>query len=281
MTKPSPELPPAALDPAVPPLPAGVQVPTQRTAPPPSTAMPAQRQNGFGTTALVCACVGIALNLSPMFYVLGVLSGVVAVVFGVLAVRRARPDEASNKRTAIAATVVGGVAIVLGVVQGTVWAISTATPPPAPSATAPVPQTTAPAPTATAPTITIPTPVGPPQAITARTWQLIAKDPAAHVGKHVIVYGHVTQFDAATGTYGFRASADGVVHKPQYGYVDYPTNTVFIGEPSLLTNLVQGDLFRAEVTVMGPYSYATQIGGQTTVPQLAVNKVTVTGSLTR
>jgi hypothetical protein len=54
----------------------------------------------------------------------------------------------------------------------------------------------------------------------------IAKDPEAHKGETIIVYGQVRQFDSATGTDSFRASVDGVVHKPSYGYVDYETNTV-------------------------------------------------------
>ena len=74
----------------------------------------------------------------------------------------------------------------------------------------------------------------PARAITAREWQLIAKDPGAHRGESVIVHGEVTQFDAATGAGGFRANVDGVVHKPRYGFVDYDTNTVLAGSASQL-----------------------------------------------
>jgi hypothetical protein len=62
-------------------------------------------------------------------------------------------------------------------------------------------------------------------AITAREWQLIAKDPGAHRGESV------------------------VVHEPAYGFADYDTNTVLAGTPSQLADVVQGDLFTAEVVV--------------------------------
>jgi hypothetical protein len=47
-----------------------------------------------------------------------------------------------------------------------------------------------------------PTPVvlAPAKKITAREWQLIAKDPGSHIGERVTVYGQVTQFDATIGT---------------------------------------------------------------------------------
>jgi hypothetical protein len=51
-----------------------------------------------------------------------------------------------------------------------------------------------------------PQPAKTPKAITARDWAKIAKDPGSHVGEAIIVYGEVTQFDAATGTQVFRAN---------------------------------------------------------------------------
>jgi hypothetical protein len=105
----------------------------------------------------------------------------------------------------------------------------------------------------------------------------VAKDPASHVGQSIVVYGHVTQFDSATGTSGFLATVDGVLHRPQYGYANYPTSTVLSGDPAALSNVVKGDLFTAEVAVAGPYTYATTMGGQATVPMLTITKLTVTG----
>ena len=130
-----------------------------------------------------------------------------------------------------------------------------------------------------APAVTAPVPTGPAKAITAREWLLIAKDPDAHKGERVIVYGEVKQFDSATGSNGFRANVDGVVHPVKYGYATYETNTVLgAGSGVSLSEVVQDDLFRAEVTVVGSYSYGTQIGGNTTVPMLMITKIEVTGS---
>lgn len=127
-------------------------------------------------------------------------------------------------------------------------------------------------------TTTVKPPPAPPRAITAREWALIARDPDAHIGESIIVYGQVTQFDAATGTTGFRANVDGVAHKVSYGYADYDTNTILTAATSaMLGDLVNKDLFRAEVIVTGSYSYDTSIGGRTTAPQLSVQKIEVTG----
>lgn len=121
-------------------------------------------------------------------------------------------------------------------------------------------------------------PPAPPRAITAREWALIARSPDAHVGEAIVVYGQVTQFDAATGSTGFRANVDGVKHAVKYGYADYDTNTVLSAPTSsLLGDLVNKDLFRAEVVVAGSYSYETTMGGTLTVPKLTVTKITVTG----
>lgn len=129
--------------------------------------------------------------------------------------------------------------------------------------------------TAAAPAASAPLP--PAKAISARDWQLIAKDPASHTGERVIVYGQVTQFDAATGTDMFRGNVDGVEHQADGGFVDYTTNTVLDGDTAALRQVVQGDLFKAEATVTGAKSYDTQIGGSTTVPELTVTKIDVTG----
>lgn len=55
------------------------------------------------------------------------------------------------------------------------------------------------------------------------------------------------------------------------------TNTFLTGDESALADLVQGDEFRAETTVTGPYSYSNQVGGSTTTPQLTVTQLTVIG----
>jgi hypothetical protein len=124
-----------------------------------------------------------------------------------------------------------------------------------------------------------PVALAPAAPINAHDWQLVAKDPAGHAGQRIIVYGNVTQFDTGTGTSAFRANVDGVAHKVRYGYVDYQTNTMLTGDVAALANVVQGDLFTAEVTVTGPYTYQTTMGGQMSAPLLNVTKLTVTGHI--
>jgi hypothetical protein len=144
-----------------------------------------------------------------------------------------------------------------------------------------VPSPGAETPTTTKITLLYQTPPAPPEpakAISARDWALIAKDPSSHTGERIIVYGQVKQFDAATGTSAFRANVDGVAHKVRYGYADYETNTYVSGTADLLKDLVNDDLFRAEATVSGAYSYETTMGGQITVPKLEVTAIKVTGS---
>ena len=46
------------------------------------------------------------------------------------------------------------------------------------------------------------------------------------------------------------------------------------GQSNILTNVVKGDLVTMHVEVIGAYSYDTQIGGNTTVPQFQVNIIT-------
>jgi hypothetical protein len=109
-----------------------------------------------------------------------------------------------------------------------------------------------------------------------RTWELIARDPDAHVGELIRVYGYVTQADSATGIDTIRANVDGEQHGDWY---DYNVNTLLsdVTLPNDLVNVVQGDLFVAEVTVIGSFSYDTQIGGSTTVPLLSLHSIAVTG----
>ena len=90
---------------------------------------------------------------------------------------------------------------------------------------------------------------------------MIAKDPDSHVGESIIVYGEVTQFDSVTGTDTFRANVDGAVHQVTYGFSGYETNTVLTGGGADLSNLVEGDLFEADVVVAGLMSYDNTMGG--------------------
>jgi hypothetical protein len=104
---------------------------------------------------------------------------------------------------------------------------------------------------------------------------LIAKDPDAHIGERYIVYGVVTQFDAATGPEEFLAYVDGIWHADGY---EYPTNTDLVGESVMFEQMVEGDVFTAKIEMIGACTYDTQIGGSTTAPQLQVDSITVTAA---
>ena len=59
-----------------------------------------------------------------------------------------------------------------------------------------------------------------------------------------------------------------------YGFFD-GENTVFTGTAKQLDDLVEDDVFRASVEVLGSYDYDTQIGGETSAPQLQVLSIKV------
>lgn len=138
--------------------------------------------------------------------------------------------------------------------------------------------TTEPVIVATTPTKPIVKP-GPFKTINDRTWALIAKDPDAHKGEYYVIYGEVTQADTSTGNEVIRANVGGQLREPSYGYVDYPTN-VLLGayNAEVLKNVVVNDLFRADVIVVGTFSYETVMGAKITVPLLYVNSIWVTES---
>ena len=117
-----------------------------------------------------------------------------------------------------------------------------------------------------------------PVALTPRAFALVVKNPDAYVGKHYIVYGEVTQFDSVTGDSIFRADAGATRDPISYGYTEYDANTLFVGDPAMLANVVEGDVFRATVEVLGSESYTTMLGGETTVPKFRLQSISVYGS---
>jgi hypothetical protein len=112
--------------------------------------------------------------------------------------------------------------------------------------------------------------------ISSRDYALIAKDPDAHAGEKYVLYGHITQFDSATGPDAFLANTDAV---RQGDWYEYDVNTLVVAEDaSILSPVVEDDLVKMYVEVVGSFSYDTQIGGNTTVPQVTVRMIEVIGS---
>ena len=102
--------------------------------------------------------------------------------------------------------------------------------------------------------------------IDERGLALIAKDPDAHVGKNLIVYGEVTQYDSFTGKCSMRLSLAHTVMEWTY---DYEHNTIASSgngrsDCPELDPIVQDDIVKIWLTVTGSYSYDTTIGGTAT-----------------
>lgn len=108
---------------------------------------------------------------------------------------------------------------------------------------------------------------GPAQPVTTRQWQLIAKDPASHVGEHITVVGTVTQFDTVTGPAKFLAN---VAATANGGGV----NTMCFGPSAVFTELVAGDSFRATAVVAGTVDYQNTMNATITVPKLVITTLT-------
>lgn len=73
-------------------------------------------RNGFGLTALITGTVGLVFGLLPLTgFWLGVLLGLVAIVFGVLGRGRARRGEATNGGQALAGLICGALALLAGI----------------------------------------------------------------------------------------------------------------------------------------------------------------------
>lgn len=108
-----------------------------------------------------------------------------------------------------------------------------------------------------------------------RTLAQIVKAPDDHLGRQVIVYGQITQLDAATGRCVVRVS---ISHAPQDEWYDYEHNTMgFAGDGEadcpVLDPFVAEDQVKMWVTIGGSLSYDTQIGGSTTVPAYYIDQV--------
>lgn len=192
----------------------------------------------------------------------------------------------------VTTAVVGGVALILLVAglatsgggDGGTGAAST----PSTSATRTVPQAThharhkATAKPTSEPTeepTTEPAKPKPHKHITTRKFRKIAKDPDSYIGKRVIIFGEVTQFDSATGPKTFLADSGAAKKYPEYGFVDYEQNSMFTGTKTQLGGIVQDDLVKVRATCLGSMDYDTQIGGQTTVPLFQVDKIKRYGSV--
>lgn len=127
---PPPEQPPSgAQPPSEPPppgqVPYGYGYPPQGQVPygygPPTSGYPGQvagygprpARNGLAITALVLGIAALALCWTTLP---GIILGVLAIIFGAVALARARTDKVSNKGMAIAGLITGVLGLIIGVV---------------------------------------------------------------------------------------------------------------------------------------------------------------------
>lgn len=194
-------------------------------------------------------------------------------------------DDANPKRDrrnpVVTASLSGGIAVLVlavGVLLGLQLTGSTsddkAPPSPAPTVAASAPN--APAPTVPQePTARRPAPDttrldrSSYESLTAREFALMAKNPDAWAGRKIVVYGVITQFDAATGATTFRADT---AYAPMTNVYDYDQNTLITAyDADMVANFVEKDRVTMYVEVQGSMTYDTQIGGSATVPSLTAN----------
>lgn len=107
--------------------------------------------------------------------------------------------------------------------------------------------------------------------IDERTLSGIAKDPDAHAGETLILYGYVTQFDADTGPCKMRVS---VSAEQQPSWYEYEHNSMAYSgdgnsECSELDDVVADDEVKLTVVLQGGESY-NSLGGYTTVPYFEI-----------
>lgn len=104
-----------------------------------------------------------------------------------------------------------------------------------------------------------------------RTLASIAKEPDAHAGETLIVYGYVTQFDANTGPCEMRVS---VSAEKQNSWLEYEHNSLaFSGDGDSecpeLSDIIADDQVKLSVVVRGGKTYSS-LGGGTRVPHFEV-----------
>lgn len=107
--------------------------------------------------------------------------------------------------------------------------------------------------------------------IDERTLSGIAKDPDAHAGETLILYGYVTQFDADTGPCRMRVS---VSAEQRPSWYEYEHNSMaYSGDGnsdcSELDDVVADDEVKLTVVLRGGESY-NSLGGYTTVPYFEI-----------
>lgn len=153
--------------------------------------------------------------------------------------------------------------------------LATPAPTASPTAVPTIAPTLAPTPKPTAAPTPRPTPKMTYATLSNRAWAKLVKSPDTYTGKGYVIWACIFQFDAATGTEGFLAQAAN--KKLSYWFSD-GENASFTGTAAKLADFVEDDVVYMKVVSEGSYSYDTQAGGNTTVPQFRVVSISRKGS---
>lgn len=225
--------------------------------------------------ALSALIVGIVAFLTGLLPVVGIVIGIAAIALGVLALVRKQ-----SKGMSITGIILGAIAALVSVAMTIGLTAFTANLPRESATSAPAPSQSAeaiePEPSPE------PTTEAPPESTTPdlatftetddRNWALIAKDPDAHVGTNLILYGSIMQFDSATGRCAMLIDTAATQKEMSY---DYAQSVMAVAgdwetECPVFDPLVEDDHVKIWATVVQSFSYDTQIGGNTTVPMVEV-----------
>ncbi|MBU2666348.1 hypothetical protein KOI35_22860 [Actinoplanes bogorensis] len=123
--------------------------------------------------------------------------------------------------------------------------------------------------TAKTPTPT-PTPKKTPtyKGLTSRAWTSIAKNPTAHAGEKIVIYGRIGQYDSRTGSERMLANAS---NTPYENPAVYPV--IFSGDAEMLGAYKVDQMFEAKADVVGWFTFETVKGGTKTVPELRIKSM--------
>ena len=217
---------------------------------PPSPYRPPVGPQPSGALAIISFITGLIAFLAGWVPFLGLALGVLGLIFSILAVRKP-----TLRGLAVAGVVLSTLATVASIVTTGLFLLAIA----GSSGSSSEPVTAA---------------SYSPEDFTAtneRTLSGIAKDPDAHAGETLILYGYVTQFDADTGPCTMRLSVSAAQGSSRF---DYEHNSLaYSGDGDStcpeLDDVVADDEVKLTVILHGGKSY-NSIGGNTTVPYFEV-----------